>query len=71
MLGGQAGEQRGCREMAIDETDCEGTDVSAGRERKERGGGTGGGPQAGPAALLSMSCASRPEGGTSHSERFL
>lgn len=45
MLGGQAGEQRGCQEMAIDETDCEGTDVSAGREGKERGGGTGGGPR--------------------------
>ena len=65
------GEQRGCREMAIDETDCEGTDVSAGREGKERRGATGGGPQEGPGALLSMPCVSRPAGGTSHSERFL
>ena len=31
------------------------------------GRGTGWGPQAGAAALLSMSCASLPGGGTSHS----
>ena len=66
-------EQRGGQEMAKDETDCEGK-MSESQCRKEgvrEGRGTGWGPQTGAAALLSMSCASLPGGGTSHSERFL
>lgn len=41
------------------------------KEGVREGRGTGWGPHAGAAALLSMSCASLPGGGTSHSERFL
>lgn len=74
MLGGQVGEQCECQEMARDETDCEGKDVwkSMQEGRDKRGEeALAGGPGAGTAALLSMPCASRPEGGTSRSERFL